>query len=247
MTFDDASRQYADLRARVQAGRLTQEQFFAAVAQLRVQDQRGVWWQLHPDGHWLFWDGQAWQTAPTQPAPTTARRPRKASARAPAQSRRTPAQSRQAPAGARSSAARTPLAQRSQRWFDIVSILGGGAAGTLWYLYSSIRSEREGTDIESSLIMALLPVAIVVLRGPLDRILALFDPLRRRIPRIILIGAGLAAPFVVATLLYGEYTEYPYLRISTVVGTLVSYLLIRTPVVGRRVAPPDVARPGGAQ
>jgi len=138
------------------------------------------------------------------------------------------------------------LAQRSQHWFDMASIAGGGIAGALWYIYSSIRSSYEGKDLLTPLIMVLLPVAIVLLRKPIDRLLALLDPIRRRIPRAVLIGAGLAAPFVVAMLLYGKYTEYPYLRISTVVGTLLSYAIIRTPVTARG-ATPAVRRAGGGR
>jgi len=137
-----------------------------------------------------------------------------------------------------------PLAQRSQRWFNTASIVGGGIAGILWYLYSSIRSAQEGKDLLTPLIMVLLPMAIAALRGPIDRLLALVDPIRRRIPRIILIGAGLAAPFVVAMLLYGTYTEYPYLRVSTIVGTLASYAIIRTPVIGQRAASIAAGRGG---
>lgn len=246
MTFDDALRQYADLRAQAQAGRLTREQFTAAVGQLRVQDQRGVWWQLHPNGFWLYWDGRAWQAPQSQPAPAAARA-------APSQPSAAPARGRPAPAPAPSTAARPAadgrraLAQRSQGWFNTASIVGGGIAGVLWFLYSSIRSSREGLDLVTPLIMVLLPIVITALRGPIDRLLAVLDPIRRQIPRVILIGAGLAAPFVVATLLYGKYTEYPYLRISTILGTLTSYAIIRTPVTGRKAAPTTARRTGGAR
>lgn len=251
MTFDEALRQYADLQARWQRGWLTQEQFVAAVSQLRVQDQRGVWWQLHPTaGTWLYYDGRTWQAAPspTPQAPQRAAYPQ--SAAQPMRQGVAPAAARPMPAGVPGAVPRPtggdrgkPLAQRSQRWFNIASIVGGGVAGTLWLLYSSIRSAREGIDVITPLIMIALPIVFAVLRGPIDRLLSVFDPIRRRIPRILLVGAGLAIPFVVAMLLYGDQTEYPYLRLSTLWGTLASYVVLRTP----RPAQGSTARRGGAR
>jgi len=247
VTFDEATRQYADLRARVHAGWMTQEQFAAAVGQLRVQDQRGVWWQLHPNGSWLYWDGRAWQAAPSRTA-SAGPPPRSQPAAAPAQ-RPSVARPQAATRAPRATAddRHRPLAQRSQGWFNTASIVGGGIAGVLWFLYSSIRSSREGLDFVTPIIMVALPILITVLRGPIDRLLSVFDPIRTKIPRVILIGAGLAAPFVVATLLYGKQTEYPYLRLSTIWGTLASYVIIRTPVTGRKAAPTRAGQPGGAR
>lgn len=255
MTFDEAVRQYADLRARVQAGWLTQEQFAAAVSQLRVQDQRGVWWQLHPNGSWLYWDGRAWQAPLAQPAPSAAPAapPRPAAARprpASAPPRGRPV-ARPRPVAPTARAAgddrRKPLAQRSQHWFNTASIAGGGIAGVLWFLYSSVRSAQEGLDLLTPLIMVLLPIAIAALRAPIDRLLAVLAPVRSKVPRGVLIGAGLMAPFVVAWMLYGTYTEYPYLRVSTVLGTLTSYAIIRTPVTSPKAPPAATRRAGGAR
>lgn len=237
-------RQYADLRARVQAGWMTQEQFAAAVSQLRVQDQRGVWWQLHPNGSWLYWDGRAWQASPARAAPAAGRPPQPQPTAAPAQARGVPGPRAAATPTARPAVAegRKPLAQRSEGWFNTASIVGGAIAGVLWLLYSSIRSSREGLDLITPLIMVALPILITLFRKPIDRVLSLLDPIRRQIPRIILIGAGLAAPFVVATLLYGRQTEYPYLRISTIWGTLASYVVLRTPQTASRAGREGVVR-----
>jgi hypothetical protein len=76
------------------------------------------------------------------------------------------------------------------------------------------------------------------------------------VPRFVLVGAGLAAPFAVSYAIYvvGEYcpipylfANYPYLRVSVIFSTLISYVILRTPVAGgltggasRGVAPGSV-------
>ena len=172
VTFDEALRQYADLRGRWQRGSLTQEQFVAAVGQLRVQDQRGVWWQLHPTaGTWLYYDGRAWQSAPSPGAQASQRAAYPPMAAPSARPAAAQTIARSMPAGATRAAPQAsgdrgkPLAQRSQRWFNVASIVGGGAAGLLWLLYSSIRSVREGLDLITPLIMIALPILWRRLRG----------------------------------------------------------------------------------
>jgi hypothetical protein len=40
------------------------------VAQLRVQDAGGFWWQLEPNsGRWMVWNGAQWVFGPQSPAP----------------------------------------------------------------------------------------------------------------------------------------------------------------------------------
>ncbi|MFB3905596.1 MAG: hypothetical protein ACE15E_19285 [Acidobacteriota bacterium] len=76
MTFEEAGQQYLQLRTALGAGSLTIDDYNAAIAQLRVQDATGQWWQIDPaDGAWLFWNGQAWArpAAPPPPPPPPAR------------------------------------------------------------------------------------------------------------------------------------------------------------------------------
>ena len=76
MTFEDLETRYRELRARWEAGALTESEFLDAVDQLRLQDAAGVWWQIRADGAWLRWDGEQWveagrppQAAPAPPPP----------------------------------------------------------------------------------------------------------------------------------------------------------------------------------
>ncbi|MEI6502991.1 MAG: hypothetical protein WCP21_18435, partial [Armatimonadota bacterium] len=83
MTFDQAVQRYAQLRNEVLAGRLSQEQFVAELANLQVQDQAGTWWRPDPaTGNWLYFDGAAWR--PYQAAPSPAPQPTPAPTAGPA-------------------------------------------------------------------------------------------------------------------------------------------------------------------
>lgn len=87
----------------------------------------------------------------------------------------------------------------------------------------------EGIDIVTPLMMVGLPIAFIYLRRPLDRFVARFAFLRKMPPPLRL-GIGLAMPFLTAYLLFWfGFTEYPLLRANVLVGTVLSYLLVRTP------------------
>jgi len=244
MSFADFQRRYRLLRSQLDAHQISPQAFAAQVNQLRLQDASGRWWQIDPQtGGWLAWNGAAW--APALPPSTS-------SATAPGSAQPLPAARSaarlhgiapdHAPQGSGVSGAlaewragrKQPLAQRSQRWWDVTSILGGAAGGGLWMLWSSLRARLEGgVDILSPLLMLLLPVLLVTLRRPIDRLLLPLQAIRKRIPRIILVGAGLAAPLVISFLLYNKAGErnFPFLRWSVILGTLASYLIVRTPQV----------------
>jgi len=75
MNFQQLEAQANELRRRLAAGQLTPEQFNTMIANLRLQDARGVWWQADPNSNgWLRWDGAAWvsDTPPPAPAPVPA-------------------------------------------------------------------------------------------------------------------------------------------------------------------------------
>lgn len=228
----------------------------------------------------------------------------------------------------------TPLAKRSQAWWDILAILGGLLSGYLWFVYSSVRglptptflgagwgrtlfgfvpafglllipivmilfrrsiskfwdalgikyppivrklilslplliaamlylwscvdpwiypkiftASREPLDIITPFLIMGMPLLFVWFREPIDAVLRPFQPIRQVIPRPILIGMGLLTPFAMAYILYnlgpytpfpGLFTMFPYMRISCVVSTLVSYVILRTPAAklpgGGRIA-----------
>ena len=59
--FDKTAEQYHALLARHQRGELDLAAFEQAVAALRVTDETGAIWQVHPqNGSWLKWSGSAW-------------------------------------------------------------------------------------------------------------------------------------------------------------------------------------------
>lgn len=125
-----------------------------------------------------------------------------------------------------------PLAGKSERWWSVLSILGGGVGGGLWYGYSTLDKGAK-PDLVTALIMLAVPVVLVLCRRPLDRLLAGLQPLRRRLPPLLIVGIGLAVPYLTATYLYDSVglSEYPYIRWTVFLGPLLSYLVIRTPQV----------------
>ncbi len=62
MTFDEAERKFRDLQARVQRGEpISRADYEAMVAELAVQDDRGVLWEINPrTGKWMYFDGAEW-------------------------------------------------------------------------------------------------------------------------------------------------------------------------------------------
>ena len=71
MNFQDAEKTYKDLKAQHAAGKLSDADFEAEVAKLRLQDSAGHWWQVGVStGEWYMHDGQKWNKAkpPVTPA-----------------------------------------------------------------------------------------------------------------------------------------------------------------------------------
>lgn len=122
------------------------------------------------------------------------------------------------------------LSERKQKLWGVISIVGGVVASLLWLGYSSL---REGADWGTGFLMIAMPVGLAILRRPIDRLLMVLQPVRQNIPRIFLVGAGLAAPYVVGFILYHSpivrLSQYPFMRATMVVGPLLAYLILRTP------------------
>ena len=250
MTIEEAQRSYQALRQKLQSGQITPQAFSDQVNRLRLQDSSGRWWQIDPqNGQWLGWDGSSWvpaqttASAPPQRAAPPQRGRTQPSASAPHRVPR-PSQGQVAPSTRKTrQGSNVPLAERPQGWWNRMSILGGAAGGGLWLLWSSFRAGTEGgVELISPLLMVLMPVVLTTLRKPIDRLLWPLHKLRERVPRMVLVGAGLAAPLVVSSFLYGELnlSNFPFLRWSVVLGTLASYLIVRTPQ-----APGSSTGPGG--
>ena len=124
-----------------------------------------------------------------------------------------------------------PLAKRPQKWWDILSILGGIVAAILWFLYGGIRSGREGFDFLTPPLMITIPVILVWFRADIDQIAPPAPP--KKISKILLIGLGIAIPFLTAWILYNIFhiSQYSLMQANIVIGTLVSYALVRDPIL----------------
>jgi hypothetical protein len=59
--FREADRRYAELKRRLDAGTISNEEFAAHRQQLMVQDDEGRWWaKLGESGEWYYHDGSTW-------------------------------------------------------------------------------------------------------------------------------------------------------------------------------------------
>ena len=74
MNFQEAEGEYKHLKAQLDAGALTEDQFEARLQAVMVQDQQGRWWTIGgATGQWYVHDGVNWvigePSAPTTPPP----------------------------------------------------------------------------------------------------------------------------------------------------------------------------------
>ncbi len=224
MDFTEAQQKRSELATQLRNGQITTAQYTSAINALRVTDSSGRWWQPNPlEEGWLVWDGKAWQTE--SPGSTGLQA-------VPAQQSRDFNQKTQLMSvdEFKKISREVPLAQRPQKWWDLLSILGGVAAAVIWFLYGGL---REGFDSISAFLMIVMPVALVIFRSNIDSILVPVQPQRKKFPRVLLIGLGLAAPFLTAWILYNIFyiSQYPLMQANIIIGTLVSYVIVRDPVV----------------
>lgn len=204
MTFDEAGQHYAAYRAQMEAGQISPADFEAAVAQLKVQDPSGVWWQMGPGGEWLTWNGAEWVT---QAAP--AAQPAAAAASAPGWN--------------------SP-GKGNQMFWDVLCVAGSCVMAYVWYWYSSLDKSLNQPDTKSAVTMVVMPILLIVLRKPLDRLLAPLQKFRQSIPPMVLVGVGIAIPFLVTNYLYSRgVSNYPLMFRTYVISTLLSYVVLRTP------------------
>ena len=74
LNFQEAEGEYKNLKAQLDAGALTEDQFEARLQTVMVQDQQGRWWTIGgATGQWYVYDGVNWvigePSAPTTPLP----------------------------------------------------------------------------------------------------------------------------------------------------------------------------------
>jgi hypothetical protein len=226
MDFTQAEQQRQQLSARLARGQITQEAYTASLNALRVTDSAGRIWQPGPlPAGWLCWNGTAWQPA-TPPGLSGTGGP-------PAHAKDFNAfkSSLMSVDEFKKMSKNVPLARRPQKWWDLLSILGGIVAAILWFGYGGIRSGREGFDLITPLLMIALPAALVWFREDVDLMLLPLQPHRKKIKKILLIGLGIAAPFLTAWILYNIFhiSQYPLMQANIVVGGLAAYAITRDP------------------
>ncbi len=223
MDFTEAEKQRIQLNIRLKQGQISPASYASAVNALRVTDTTGKIWQPDPYGSgWLYWNGSAWQTA----VPPSAKEPERSKDFKEFKS------SLMTVDEFRKVSKEVPLAKRPQKWWDLLSILGGVTGAVLWFLYGGIRSGQEGFDLITPLLMIGIPVILVWFRKDIDMILLPLQTQRKKISRIILIGLGIAAPFLTAWILYNIFfiSQYPLMQANIILGTMISYAIVRDPV-----------------
>lgn len=228
--FIEAEQRRTDLSRQLAQGQITPEVFTASVNALRLTDSAGRIWQPSPSAMgWLCWNGTAWQAA-TPPETGQGSPPAQKSAKDFNEFK----SSLMTMDEFKKVSKDVPLAKRPQRWWDLLSILGGVVGAILWFLYGSVRSGQEGFDFITPLLMIAIPVIMVWFRGDIDQILLPLQPHRKKISKIILIGLGIATPFLTAWLLYNIFhiSEYPLMQANMVIGTFAAYSITRDPQVG---------------
>ena len=113
-------------------------------------------------------------------------------------------------------------------WLVYSSGLAGALAGSYPVNVERFIFEADWTSVG---LMIGLPLGISILQPVLDVILLPIQPIRFRIPRFLLVGMGLCAPFATSWWLYNVmgYSNYEFLHMTLIAGTLISYVLLRTP------------------
>ena len=184
MSFEEAGRQFAQLQAQYRAGQLPLAQFQQMVAQLRVQDSAGAWWQIDPDSaQWMTWNGSQWvlpqQQAQAQPvAPQPMQRPMyqpiQPVMQQPVQaySIPRPQMPQPAPSYAMPQATLTVPAKKAAPaiWEGLAPVIPGLAIGLVqgWPQYSANHAQLAGF-----LIPSLLPTVLVPLVPKIGRAVAI--------------------------------------------------------------------------
>jgi hypothetical protein len=78
-----------------------------------------------------------------------------------------------------------------------------------------------------------IPVVLVLYRAKIDPFLVGLQPHRHRFSKVVLIGMGLAAPYLTAFILFNVLgiKDYPLMHWNLILGTAVSYAIMREPVL----------------
>jgi hypothetical protein len=119
-----------------------------------------------------------------------------------------------------------------QRIWDIITIGGCTGVAGLWYWYSGMA--ETAPDYKTCAATVLLPLVLIIFRPQIDRVLLPIQKIRRKIPPLVRLGAGLAMPFLISNYLYAKgFTEFDFMFKTVVLSTLSSFVILHNPVVPR--------------
>jgi zinc-ribbon domain len=226
MDFAEAEQQRLQLSGRLSDGQITRDQYTDAISALRVTDPQGRWWQPDPEGPgWLAWDGSAWKPA-TPPLSTGGLQPGTPRKLVEFQSRMMTVDE------FKKMSREVPLSKRPQKWWDLASILGGIVAACLWLLYSG-NPWGEGIDFITAVLMAGLPIFMIWFREDLDVILLQVQQYRKNINKLLLVGIGMAFPFLTSFILFNflDIRENALVQYNMIIGAFGAYIITRNPVI----------------
>jgi hypothetical protein len=162
-------RRFHDLRAKREAGQISQYHFLAEIQKLRWQDGHGVWYTIDPTGTLLRYDGRRWIAAqPVAGAPSTPVSVPVDAAVLPAVPTEAPA-SVPTPMKAPGPSTMPPASQNTtdgrsllKRAAPLLAIVPSLACGSLWFLYTFIGVFKyeglKGIDFITPMIVSGLPV-----------------------------------------------------------------------------------------
>jgi hypothetical protein len=118
--------------------------------------------------------------------------------------------------------------------------LGGLGGAGLWYGWSAM----DVKDTVTPWYIVLIPVLIVLFRRPLDLLLKPLQVVKSRIPRLVLIAAGLSVPYFLAHYFYSHgVSNFPLAQKSITWGTALSYVILRIPESGSLLRKPLLRSP----
>jgi hypothetical protein len=226
MDFIQAEQQRQQLSGQLSREQITRDQYTAAINALRVTDPQGRWWQPDPGGPgWLAWNGSVWSPA-TPPSGTGGLQPGTAKDFVEFRSQLMTVDE------FKKMSREVPLSKRPQKWWDLASILGGIVAACLWLLYSG-NPWGEGIDFITAVLMAGLPIFMIWFREDVDVILLSIQPYRKDINKLLLVGIGMAFPFLTSFILFNflDIRENALVQYNMIIGTFGAYIITRNPVI----------------
>jgi hypothetical protein len=225
MDFLSAEKERARLLSQLTGGQITRDAYVAAVNALRVTDPSGRWWQPDPSGSgWLVWNGSAWSPA-SPPTSTGGLQPGTPKTFIEFKNQLMTVEE------FKKMSKEVPLAKRPQKWWDLLSILGACVSATLWLLYSG-NPWGEGIDLITAALMVGLPVLMIWFRADLDVALLALQQYRKNVNKFLLVGMGMAFPFLSSFILFTVgIREYQLMQSNMIIGALGAYAITRNPVI----------------